>query len=77
MSHKKEARLIWVYSYSANNFVLKMLSVYHVCCIYSKVPRNTFTMEANTMKPDLGSYCLQHMLNKIHIKQMREQTGIV
>ena len=50
----------------ANNFVLKM-STYQ-----SNALQNTFTMETNTMNPDLkkqsdlGPYCLQYSLPKLN-----------
>ena len=33
-------------------FVLKMLSGYHVCCVYLNAPQNNFTLKANTLSPD-------------------------
>ena len=32
--------------------LLKMLSAYHVCCIYSNDLQKTFTMKVNSMNPD-------------------------
>ena len=37
--------------YSANIFVLKMMSVYCVCCMYSDALQTDFITEANTMNP--------------------------
>ena len=60
-------------------FVLKMLSAFYVCCIYSNALQAYFIKEVKTMKPDqtapfdLVSYCLQYRLPKKN-KQMREQT---
>ena len=64
------------YPYTANIFVLKMLSAYYVCCIYSIALQKTFTMEINAMSPDLtafnlGPYCLQYRLPKY--KDSRQQ----
>ena len=33
-------------------FVLKMLSAYHLYCVYSNALQNTLTIEANIMNPD-------------------------
>ena len=43
-------------------FVLKLLSAYHICCIYSNALQKTFTIEVNTINPDLGPYCLQYAI---------------
>ena len=53
--------------YPANIYVLKMLSAFYICCIYSNSLQKTFTMDTNTMsqdqtvpyeQSDLGLYCL-------------------
>ena len=33
-------------------FVLKISSIFYVCCIYSNELQNTFTIEANILNPD-------------------------
>ena len=43
---------IFLDPYPAKIFVLKMLSAYCVCCIYSNALQNTITTEANTTNPD-------------------------
>ena len=43
----------FIISYLANNlFFQKMLSAYHVCCLFSNALQNTIAMEANPMNPD-------------------------
>ena len=37
----------------------KMFSAYYLCCLYLNVLKPNFVLEANTMNPDLGPYCVQ------------------
>ena len=38
--------------YPASIFLMKLLSAYHICYIYSNANQTTFNMKANTMNPD-------------------------
>ena len=46
-------------------FVLKILSAYLFCYIYSDALKNTFTMKANTMNPDQTSLIWVHIVCNI------------
>ena len=50
--HENFFRRQRVRHYPDNTFVLKMLSAYYVCFIYSSVLQNTLTMLANVMNPN-------------------------
>ena len=58
--------MIWVLietkvnPYRAKIFDLKMLSAHYACYACCK------NSEANTVNSDLGSYCLQYRLTKVH-----------
>ena len=47
----KNAHLVFSI-YPVNIFVLKMVSAYYICCMFSKTIQNIFTMEENIMNPD-------------------------
>ena len=62
-----------VYPYSATIFfVLKMLSAFYVCCIYSSALQTTLCTLIRMFpweQSDLGPYCLQYRLSKTMSRQ--------